>query len=96
MLCNVHDFVYETPAEIKQRKKAMDYYHRCLRIKEAKRKAKLSEGPQTISQPVTLEFAKIENAIIKLQRMFRQSYRSEHSITSAAALQVSYNDERGN
>ena len=59
MLCNVHDFVYETPAEIRQRKKAMEYYHRCVRIKEAKRKAKIAgeahdDDPQTISEPVTV------------------------------------------
>ena len=67
MLCNVRDFVYETPSERRQRKKAMEYYARTLRIKQAKEKAKLTGKELVeISEPETIEFAKIEAAITKL------------------------------
>ena len=79
MKSNMQDFVYEQPEQIRQRKRAMDYYHRCLRIKQAKQRAAQSNDVANVSEPVTIEFAQIEKAIVKLQRKFRLSYRAtEH------------------
>ena len=45
----------------------MEYYARTLRIKQAKEKAKLTGKELVeISEPETIEFAKIEAAITKL------------------------------
>jgi len=74
MEANTKDFVYETPEQFKKRKQAMEYYNRCLRIREAK--AKKQDG-QTIGGFETIKFSRIEQAIVSLQRKFRASHRSD-------------------
>ena len=59
---NQTDFVFETPAQIKQRLKAMEYYNRCLRIRQAKERGDGSE----VTQATTVPFHKIEAAVVKL------------------------------
>lgn len=49
MKFNKKDFIYENPSQIKQRKKAMEYYARCIRIKKAKKLQKESGEPQTVT-----------------------------------------------
>lgn len=68
MQCNMHDFVFEFPNEIKARHKAMEYYQRCVRIREAKRKQKEGNGigEIVVTEGVTIGYDRIERTIIKL------------------------------
>lgn len=63
MEINSKDFVYESPEQIKRRKQALEYYQRCLRIKQARKDNK--DGVE-IGISKTIEFSKIESAIVSL------------------------------
>ena len=81
---NLKDFIYETPEEIKGRHKAMEYYRRCMRIKEARNRMKqgINEDEIVITEGVTISYTKIQNAIVKLQRQFRKNRSTESSFAS--------------
>jgi hypothetical protein len=74
MQINSKDFVYETPEQFKRRKQAIEYYERCMRIREAR---KIKKDGYAIGTPKTIEFSKIEQAVVSLQRKFRASHRSD-------------------
>ena len=63
MQINSKDFVYETPEQFKRRKQAIEYYERCIRIREAR---KIKKDGQAIGTPKTIEFSKIEQAVVSL------------------------------